>query len=123
MDPRNVGRILGRLNLERGRDNEARVLAACTLDARPAWMVRARKATAAEDRDGIDIVIESDVGKLFLQVKSSRLGKSHFEQKRRRATVSVIIASAADTPEAILGRVVAALRPVRAAHLSERAGR
>jgi hypothetical protein len=32
---------------------------------------------------GIDVVVESDVGKPFVQVKSSRRGKQEFEGRRK----------------------------------------
>jgi hypothetical protein len=40
-------------------------------------MHRARLATRIEDRSGVDIVVESDVGALLVQVKSSNAGKQH----------------------------------------------
>ena len=40
-----------------------------------------RSATRAEDHDGIDVVVESDVGKLFVKVKSSRTGKAALPRK------------------------------------------
>ena len=85
MPPRNVHVLLRTIANQRGRTSEQRVLEACQLPGRPAWMKSARAATRAEDHDGIDVVVESDVGKLFVQVKSSRRGKADFEEKRRRA--------------------------------------
>ena len=83
-------------------------------------MMSARADTRAEDHDGIDVVVESDVGKLFLQVKSSRTGKSAFAQRRRRAHVAVVVVRAGDTLEEILRRVVGALAPVRKQYRGER---
>jgi hypothetical protein len=48
-----------------------RLLESYRLPSRPPWMHRARPATRMEDRSGIDIVVESDVGALLVQVKSS----------------------------------------------------
>ncbi len=89
MDPKNIARVLGKLGHERGRANERLVLEACLLPQRPAWMKSARAGTRAEDHEGIDVVVESDVGKLFVQVKSSRTGKAAFAERRRRAHVAV----------------------------------
>jgi hypothetical protein len=83
-------------------------------------MKSARKATRDEDADGIDVVIESDVGKLFVQVKSSRGGKAAFAEKRRRARIAVVVARTADTQEALLRKVVAAVGEVRADIRKER---
>ena len=121
MDPRNVARVLGKLGSERGRANEHHALEACFLPTRPAWMMSARAATHAEDHDGIDVVVESDVGKLFVQVKSSRTGKAAFAERRRRAHVAVVVVKSGDTLEEILRRVVGALAPVRKQYLRERA--
>jgi len=52
----------------RGLESEERVLEACRLEPRPAWLRRARRATRTEDHSGIDVVVESDVGRLFVQV-------------------------------------------------------
>jgi len=76
MDPNNVARVLGKIGNERGRANEHHVLEACLLPSRPAWMTGARAGTRVEDHAGIDVVVESDVGKPYVQVKSSRTGKA-----------------------------------------------
>lgn len=53
-------------------------------------MKTARHATREEDHRGIDIVLETDVGRLYLQVKSSYRGVEEFlatpgkEGERRR---------------------------------------
>jgi hypothetical protein len=122
LDPRNVGRVLGKIGSERGCANEHQVLAACLLPSRPVWMTSARAGTRAEDHDGIDVVVESDVGKLFIQVKSSRTGKAAFVERRRRATVAVVLAKNGDTLDELLRRVVGALAPIRKMYLKERGG-
>lgn len=120
MPPRNVHVILGKIAHQRGRTSEQRVLEACQLPARPGWMKSARAATRTEDHDGIDVVVESDVGKLFVQVKSSRRGKADFEEKRRRARVAVVVVGAGDAAEKVLRKVVGELAKVRAGYLRER---
>ena len=120
MDPKNIACLLGKLGSERGRANEHHALEACLLPTRPAWMTSARAATRAEDHDGIDVVVESDVGKLFVQVKSSRTGKAAFVERRRRAHVAVVVVKSGDGLEEVLRRVVGALAPVRKMYLKER---
>ena len=122
MDPKNVARVLGKIGHDRGRTNERHVLEACRLPSRPAWMTGARAASRAEDHDGIDVVVESDVGKLFVQVKSSRTGKAAFTERRRRARVAVVVVKSGDTLEDVLRRVVGALAPLRKEYLAERGG-
>jgi len=121
LDPKNIVRVLCRLGSERGRANEHHALEACLLPTRPAWMTSARAATRAEDHDGIDVVVASDVGKLFVQVKSSRTGKAAFAARRRRAHVAVVVVKSGDTLEEILRRAVGALAPVRKRYLTQRA--
>ena len=122
MDPKSINQLVGKLAAERGRARERHVLAACGLRARPAWMRDVRPATRREDHRGIDIVIESDVGKLFVQVKSSLLGKSKFERRRRSARVVVVVVDAGDSLEAVLGMVVGAVGEVRQEYVRERRG-
>ena len=52
-----------------------------------------RLVTRAEDRAGIDLVAASDVGPLYVQVKSSNDGRRRYEQRgRRRFMVEVVVA-------------------------------
>ncbi len=120
MSAKTVHQVLGKLGTQRGADNERLTFDACQLPSRPAWMTSARRATRAEDHDGIDIVVDSDVGKLFVQVKSSRRGKAEFAERRRRAQVVVIVVKSGDSLEAILRKIVGGLAPIRAVYLRER---
>ena len=120
MDPKSIKRLVGKLAAERGRAGERHVLAACALRARPAWMRSVRAATRREDHHGIDVVIESDVGKLFVQVKSSLVGKAKFERRRRSVRVVVVVVSAGDSLETVLERVVEAVGEVRGEYVRER---
>jgi hypothetical protein len=120
--PRNLAQILGADAKKRGRRSEDHVLEALALPSRPEWIRSVRKATKTEDRAGIDVVVESDVGKLFVQVKSSRGGKTHFEEKRRRARIAVVVAKVTDSPEGLLRKVVGELAKMRAGYLKERKG-
>jgi hypothetical protein len=122
MDPKSIKRLVGKLAAERGRARERHVLAACALGVRPAWMRSARAATRREDHRGIDVVIESDVGKLFVQVKSSIAGKAKFEGRRRSARIVVVVVDAGDSLEAVLGMVVGGVGEVRGEYVRERGG-
>ena len=63
------------------------------------------------------------MGKLYVQVKSSRGGKAHFEERRRSARVVVVVVRASDSQERLLRKVVGELAKVRAEYLGERAPR
>jgi hypothetical protein len=103
---------------QRGIESEMRVLESCRLPSRPPWMHRARLSTRIEDRSGVDIVIESDVGALLVQVKSSMTGKQHFRQ-RPLLSIAIVVVRAADSAEALLVKVVGELEPIRAQHLEK----
>jgi hypothetical protein len=109
-----------KLTRQRGIESEMRVLAGCHLPSRPPWMQRARLATRIEDRSGIDIVIESDVGALLVQVKSSKGGEEHF-RPRKFLSIAIVVVRPADSAEALLARVVGELEPIRARHLANAA--
>lgn len=115
-----LSNLLGNVANERGKKNEDRALEACLSERRPAWMQSARASTHEEDASGIDVVVESDVGKLFVQVKSSRRGKAEFGSHRRRALIGIIVVSAADDAARLLAKVTGALGPIRKSLLEKR---
>lgn len=94
-----VKQLLGKIANERGSKNEERALVACshlslgTLD----WISEARLATKEEDKRGIDVVVTSDVGKLYIQVKSSKSGVSTFKKsKSTKALIGIVNANCND---------------------------
>jgi hypothetical protein len=109
-------RRLGKAAYERGLTSEKRVLEACKLEKRPPWMLRARRATRIEDHSGIDVVVETEVGSLAIQVKSSEGGKAHF-RPRPLLNVGIVVVREDDSPNVLLNSVVSQLRPIRASHL------
>ena len=54
-------------------------------------IISVRLATDKEDARGIDVVVETDLGKLYLQVKSSHYGAHKYRRKRPNAKTIVII--------------------------------
>jgi hypothetical protein len=83
-------------------------------------MHAARAATRAEDNRGIDIVVDSDVGKLYLQVKSSRAGRAGFAERHPHLRAAVVIVRAGDALETVLARVSGELGKLRAEYVKER---
>lgn len=55
------------------------------------WIFAARPANRKEDGRGIDIVVYSEWGKLYLQVKSSHSGARRYRDKRPTAKTMVVI--------------------------------
>lgn len=81
---------IGRIATEKGKRAESRALEAAQRITE-SWMKSVRLATRKEDEAGIDIVVESDVGKLFLQVKSSKGSARSFSKRPRRQHNEVIV--------------------------------
>jgi hypothetical protein len=105
-------RALGRRDRARGERAEARVVAELRRVTRPWWLLDVRRAHASEDRTGIDVVVEtSDVGRLYLQVKSSKCGAAKWSRRHRYDTrlIAVIVVRPLDGPSTIYGRALGAL--------------
>lgn len=95
----------------KGLKNEARVLNALQVEwDKPEWFLYCRAATSEEDKRGIDAVIKTPVGDVYLQVKSSYAGiKKFYEQERIRGRgrrIVVVIVRETDTPEHIRAAVL-----------------
>lgn len=79
--------------------------------------------TCIEDHSGIDVVATSDVGPLFIQVKSSPIGRLQFEEKYRQLErkrprlpiVEVVIVNDKLTDEEILHDCLGKLHALRTA--------
>jgi hypothetical protein len=101
----------------RGRRSEERALAACRSAARPSWIKTARPAAHDEDQAGIDLVLETDVGRLFVQVKSSMTGKAHFEAVPRKHRIAVVVVREYDSDVRVLEKVSEAVAMLRAEYV------
>jgi len=85
---RAVKSILGSIGRERGKRSESRVVMMINeLGSSTHWISGARHATTEEDRRLIDVVVETDVGKIFIQIKGCRNSLLNFELKKPRAPV------------------------------------
>jgi hypothetical protein len=116
-----VRRTLGQVANERGRNNERRVLYACARSELPAWCDRVVAATSEEDARGIDVVAHTDVGKIFVQVKSSKAGKRAFNERARR-NIAVVIVTHGDDDARVVRKVLAAIAEMRSCVVRARAG-
>ena len=97
-----------------GRNTEARFLEAVSATESkvrmPGWIIgfELTKPWSPEDRDKIDVIVTTDIGKLFIQIKSSERGASgHFKKFTRRDArkkfIGVLVIRAADTIDEIRG--------------------
>lgn len=94
----------------RGRRSEQAVINAARHSTMPAWIRSVRAAYHWEDAQGIDVVVETDDGELYLQVKSSPKGAARFDPRGR--PIGVVVAGDAE-PEVVRRRVLAALERLR----------
>ena len=96
-----------------GRATEERVAEAIVPERMPWWFLGTRPSTPDEDRAGIDrVVYTRHVGRILLQVKSSRAGRVKFDEHLRRWGAShrihVVVARPDMDLATVLGRVLAA---------------
>lgn len=112
-----MNRTWGHLANEKGRTNERRVLAAA-LALEVAWVRGARAATLEEDARGIDVVVSSDVGDLYVQVKSSTNAANAFAEERGAGRIAVVVGT--DDERRMRIRLVRALASLRALFIAKR---
>ncbi|HAT68307.1 MAG: hypothetical protein A2481_01890 [Candidatus Yonathbacteria bacterium RIFOXYC2_FULL_47_9] len=116
-----VTRALKDISLCRGRNTEDRFFEAMRTSASadmPRWFLRAKRPSFKEDRwEGKDAIIETtDVGKLFLQIKSSEAGAAHFvkgRHYRRNKFIGIIVIRERDSFEDILIKARSVLSQLR----------
>ncbi len=117
---RRVRKIIGQLGHERGRINENRVWQVVN-DCRslwPEWFQGAWLSSKTDDGRGIDLVVMSDVGKLYFQIKSSEAGRKKFERQRRHLPIELIVVKNTDTD--LYQKVLAAAGRLRDRFLAKR---
>lgn len=116
-----INRLFGHVSNEKGAKNEQRVLDAFATN-RPNWIDSVEPASKKQDNRGIDIVFNSDVGKLYLQVKSSIAGKKHFKRTQEENTARNNIAVVILRPETdVRAVVIEAISKLRENYLARRA--
>lgn len=116
-----VKQVLGTINGERGVTNEYKVLEGIQeLTSKPKWYRRSRHATKHEDSRGIDLVIETDIGSIFLQVKSSKRGAEVFTQKQRKSMIGIIVVRGSDSLDRLGERALGVVGRLRSQILASR---
>lgn len=96
---------------EKGATAEQKVLASLNRASRPWWIEHVRQARTGEDHSGIDVVVGTPLGPLFLQVKSSATGALKWRERHARDVrpIAVIIVTPADDLNTVYGRALGAL--------------
>ncbi len=110
MGYRKIASQLGREGLAVGRAGEERVLKAfLSLDLKnavPSWWRGIRAATRDEDARGIDHVVHTDCGDLFLQIKTSLFKEGGEFSERNDNDVPIVRINLKDSDAEIRKRII-----------------
>lgn len=114
-------RLFRTIARERGRRTEDRFFRifehGYIPDNYPTWFYGFRAQTPREDREGIDAVAFTDMGKLYLQIKGSYAGALKFreqqEKYRKRRIIGLLIIRSDDTDETIIWKTRKVLSETR----------
>jgi len=113
----------GRQGNRKGHEAETRALnAAHSLCLVRSWLRSARKATPDEDGRGIDIVVETTIGPLYLQIKSSLGAARSFRHGRKNCKAIVVIITPDMDDEKVKNKVFCALCRLRRHFMKIRRG-
>lgn len=124
-----LSRAFRKIGRERGRDNEDRFFRLFKYGRIPSgfphWFHGIRPTTQEEDCRGIDAVaFTDDVGKVFLQIKSSKSGVEKFKKQqkkyRKREWIFPIIIKITDSDADILEKTRHILSQARITILNHR---
>lgn len=85
-----------------------------THEKRPDWLGDARGCTFEEDGRGIDVVVETDMGDIFIQVKSSYENAQKFRRKWPQRTVGIAVIRPNDSRDTIFNKAIDAVAKQRA---------
>ena len=118
----NVRRTIGQTESERGRSAEHKALEALlAFFTHESWICQPRQATKHEDLRGIDIVVPTtDIGDLFLQIKSSFHGVEKFNRRQHRQMIAVVVVKPFESQEIIWKNLREALWKLRTQILEKR---
>ena len=112
-------RLLNEVSTESGYSAERQIHEMLTEKQRqkklPPWLhgFCHHKPNSMKDRMGIDFTFFTDVGDIFVQVKSSWRGAQVFMSKRRRAYINVVIIDVRDPFEKTYAKLIARLERCR----------
>lgn len=98
-----------------GHEKEKRIakLLNASLDILPPWIFSARMATSAEDARGIDLVLETDVGDIHLQLKSNEEDKAAFEAKPGHEYIPCFVVGKKVNDRSLLADIIYAVSELR----------
>ena len=88
-----VFKILENIQKSRGFQNEERFMRAIKNGNgnNPDWYNGISKATKEQDQKGVDFIIHTAFGNIFIQIKSSEIGAKKFLNKPRNQNFRIIV--------------------------------
>ncbi len=96
----------GRRGAIKGARNELAVVHALSDGLTPVWLLGARICTEEEDAQGIDVVVETDIGPVYLQVKSSYDNAKKFLRRWPQRNVGMVVVRPQDDQETIFNKAL-----------------
>lgn len=106
LTPKEAISHLGRTGVAVGHAGERRVLKSFHHFGTPRWWQGIREATNEEDAQGIDHVVFTDVGDIFIQVKTSLSKGTSRSPKRNDRDVPIVYVNLEDSDVEIRKRVI-----------------
>lgn len=106
---------------QRGKDAENKVMKSFNdSDEIPEWLLGIHKGSHEEDKKGVDLWVETDVGKIKLQVKSSVRGAEEHVERNKKGDIAVVVVKEGDSLEKVFGEMVFSIKPLREKYLKKR---
>jgi len=102
-----------RYTAEIGRTKEKMALIALSRGPLPPWIKNFRRTGRSEDIEGKDLAIMTDVGLVFIQIKSSADACREFLEKERNFTVGTLMIKPTDTLDFIRANLIAVASRLR----------
>lgn len=113
--------MFGDIRRQRGNFNERKAQEALSKSGNlPEWISSVRKATREEDRKGIDLIASTDVGDIYLQIKSSVTGKRHHEERYGHKNIACAVIRINDPEETVRGKCIRAIQSLRDKYIQKR---
>lgn len=82
-------------------------------ERRPGWLLESRACTEEEDARGIDVVVNTDIGEIYIQVKSSKSNAQKFLRKYPQRNVGMAIIRPQDDRETVYNKAIDAVAKQR----------
>lgn len=107
----------GRAGNEKGKRNERRVLRILEFfrERLPNWFKKFRAATPEEDAEGKDVVVETDVGEISVQIKSGRMGALEWLRDERSEWIGLVVVKKKKPDGRIRNEVIEQVAQIRKA--------